>query len=197
MWSAVRAGSETGASVYSKVILRFYNGCVIVPTTGASVKNSDAFDGSNSTGNRGRGNPSFGNMTPLDLTKSPPRSPSEELAGLIMLPRMIDIARAKLPGGAVGEYQIGRGMSGVVLKHFRLTADEFIGIVARANDDDEVLATLPGGPGQTDHSKLSSFLKGLRVADVPDPFKAEFQSFYGKNLPADRLLLDVLEEDDA
>jgi len=35
------------------------------------------------------------------------------------------------------------------------------------------------------------------VADVPDPFKAEFQSFYGKNLPADRLLLDVLEEDDA
>ena len=134
-------------------------------------------------------------MTPLDLTKSPPRSPSEELAGLIMLPRMIDIARAKLPGGAVGEYQIGRGMSGVVLKHFRLTADEFIGIVARANDDDEVLATLPGGPGQTDHSKLSSFLKGLRVADVPDPFKAEFQSFYGKNLPADRLLLDVLEEE--
>jgi hypothetical protein len=25
----------------------------------------------------------------------------------------------------------------------------------------------------------------------------EFEAFYGKNLPADRLVLDVLEEDDA
>jgi hypothetical protein len=136
-------------------------------------------------------------MTPLDLTKSPPRSPSEELVGLIMLRRMIDIARAKMPGGAVGEYQIGRGMSGVVLRHFGLTADEFVGIVARARDDNEVLAMLPGGPVGTDHSKLSSFLNRLRVADVPDDLKAEFERYYGKNLPAGRLVLDVLKEDDA
>lgn len=136
-------------------------------------------------------------MTPLDLTKGPPRSPSEELAGLVMLPRMIDIARAKIPGGAVGEYQIGRGMSGVVLRHFGLTADEFVGIVARAKDDNEALAALPVGPGQTNHSRLSSFLKGLTVADVPADLKAEFERFYGKNLPAGRLVLDVLEEDDA
>lgn len=114
-----------------------------------------------------------------------------------MLPRMIDIARAKIPGGAVGEYQIGRGMSGVVLRHFGLNADEFVGLVARAKDDNEVLATLRGSPGQTDHSKLSNFLKGLTVADVPDAFKVEFERFYGKNLPAGRLVLDVLEEDDA
>ena len=136
-------------------------------------------------------------MTPLDLTKSPPRSPSEELAGLIMLPRMIDIARAKLPGGAVGDYQIGRGMSGVVLRHFRLTADEFVGLVARAKDENEVLATLPSRPGQTDHSKLSRVLKRLTVADVPADLKPEFERFYGKNLPAGRLVLDVLKEDDA
>jgi len=91
-----------------------------------------------------------------------------------MLPRMIDIARAKLPGGVVGEYQI-----------------------ARAKDEKEVMATVPGSSGQTDHSKLSSFLNGLTVADVPDTFKAEFERFYGKNLPAGRLVLDVLEEDDA
>lgn len=136
-------------------------------------------------------------MTPRDLTKIPPRSPRAQLDGLVMLPRMIDIARAKLPGGAVGEYQIGRGLSGVVLKHFRLTADEFVGIVAQAEDDDGVLEKLPGVPGQTDHSKLSSFLKGLTVADVPDDLRAEFQAFYGKNLPPDHLVLDVLEEDDA
>jgi hypothetical protein len=88
-------------------------------------------------------------MTPLDLTKIPSQSPREQLDGLVMLPRMIDIARAKLPDGTVGEYQIGRGMSGVVLKHFRLTADEFVGIVAQAEDDDGVLEKLPGVPGQT------------------------------------------------
>jgi hypothetical protein len=110
---------------------------------------------------------------------------------------MIDIARAKLPGGAVGDYQIGRGMSGVVLKHFRLTADEFIGIVAQAEDDNEVLSRLPDGLGQADHSKLSNFLQGLTVADVPDDLRGKFQAFYGKNLPPDRLVLDVLKEDDA
>jgi hypothetical protein len=114
-----------------------------------------------------------------------------------MLPRMIDIARAKLPGGGVGDYQIGRGMSGVVLKHFRLTADEFVGIVADAADDNEVLSKLPGGLGLADHSKISSFLQRLTVADVPDDLQAQFQAFYGKNLPADRLVLDVLKEDDA
>jgi hypothetical protein len=114
-----------------------------------------------------------------------------------MLPRMIDIARAKLADGAVGDYQIGRGMSKAVLKHFRLTADEFVGIVAEAEDDNEVLAKLPGGLGQADHSKLSSFLERLTVTDVPDDLQAEFQALYGKNLPADRLVLDVLEEDDA
>ena len=114
-----------------------------------------------------------------------------------MLPRMIDIARARLPGGEIGDYQIGRGISGVVLKHFRLTADEFVGIVAQAADDEEVLSRLPAGPGQTDHSKLSMRLQGLTVADVPDDLRPEFQAFYGKNLPANRLVLDVLDEDDA
>jgi hypothetical protein len=47
------------------------------------------------------------------------------------------------------------------------------------------------------HSKRSGILKGVTVADVPDDLRAEFQIFYGKNLPADRFVLDVLEEDDA
>ena len=114
-----------------------------------------------------------------------------------MLPRMIDIGRAKLPGGNVGDYQIGRGMSGVILKHFRMTADDFVQIVADAEDDSEVLRKLPDRPDQTDHSKLSGFLEGLTVANVPDDLRAEFHAFYGKNLPSTRLVLDVLEEDDA
>jgi hypothetical protein len=43
-----------------------------------------------------------------------------------MLPRMIDVARAKLPGGNVGQYQIGRGMSGLVLAAFGMSAENFV-----------------------------------------------------------------------
>jgi hypothetical protein len=110
---------------------------------------------------------------------------------------MIDIARAKLPGGVIGEYQIGRGMSGAILRHFGLTVDQFVDLIATAADDAAVREKLLKAPGQTGHSKLSSFLNGLTVAGVPDAFRPEFDAFYGKNLPPDRLVLDVLEEDDA
>jgi hypothetical protein len=41
---------------------------------------------------------------------------------------MIDIARAKLPGGDIGEYQIGRAksMSAVVLTAFSMSATQFV-----------------------------------------------------------------------
>ncbi|MEY2565337.1 MAG: hypothetical protein QOH88_3530 [Verrucomicrobiota bacterium] len=110
---------------------------------------------------------------------------------------MIDIARAKLPGGDNGGYQIGRGMSGRVLRHFGLTADEFVATVAAAKDDEEVLAQLPVVPGQADHSKVSRFLEGLTVADVPADMRAQFEEYYGKNQPTTRSVLDVIAEDDA
>jgi hypothetical protein len=73
-------------------------------------------------------------MTPLDLTKAPPRSPREELRGLCMLPRMIDIARAMLPGGQVGDYQIGRekSLSAIVLSVFGMSAPQFVQAVSDA-----------------------------------------------------------------
>ncbi len=136
-------------------------------------------------------------MTPLDLTKHPPRSPREALGGLVMLPRMIDIARAKLPGGNIGGYQIGRGISGRVFRHFSLTPDEFVAIVEAAKNDAEVLGKLPMVPGQADHSRVSRFLETITVADVPADMRAQFEEYYGKNQPATRSVLDVIAEDDA
>src|SRR6476620_8198634 len=83
-------------------------------------------------------------MTPLDLTKAPPRSTREELGGLCMLPRMIDVARSKLPGGDTGQYQIGRGMSGLVLRHLGMEVGEFVELVRNAENEDEVAAQLNG-----------------------------------------------------
>jgi uncharacterized protein DUF5069 len=134
-------------------------------------------------------------MTPLDLTQGPPRSPREELGGLCMLPRMIDIARAKLPGGDVGQYQIGRGMSALVLAAFGLSAERFVEIVRDAGTDADVAAAL-GRRVAVARRAVGARLGRVTVADVPADLKGSFQQFYGADLPSDRLVFDVLEADD-
>ena len=135
-------------------------------------------------------------MTPLDLTKTPPRSPREELRGLCMLPRMIDIARAMLPGGSVGEYQIGRGMSGAVFTAFGISAAEFIELVGDASSDEEVASAL-WSRRSVPAAALSRRLHSLTVADVPDGLRADFQRFYGSHHPPGTCVFDILEADDA
>src|SRR4051812_30098332 len=98
-------------------------------------------------------------MKPLDLTKEPPRSPREELGGLCMLPRMIDVARAKLPGGKIGEYQIGRGMSGLVLRHFEMNVDDFVECVRNAADEADVAAQLTGRKTEKENRMVSLRLR--------------------------------------
>ena len=136
-------------------------------------------------------------MTPLDLTKAPPRSPREELGGLCMLPRMIDVARAKLPGGNIGEYQIGRGMSGLVLRHFEMNVDEFVQRVRDAHDEADVAAQLAGRKTEKENRMVSLRLRRVTVKDVPDDLRESFERFYGADLPRDKRVFDILEEDDA
>src|SRR3954471_17733505 len=136
-------------------------------------------------------------MTPLDLTQTPPRSPRQEIGGLCMLPRMIDVARAKLPGGKIGTYQIGRGMSRLVLAHLEITADEFVDVVAKAANEDEVVAKFADKRTPADNRMLNVRLRRITVADVPDDLRKSFERFYGADLPANKRVFDVLEEDDA
>lgn len=136
-------------------------------------------------------------MTPLDLSQGPPRSPREEIGGLCMLPRMIDIARAKLPGGNVGEYQIGRGMSGLVLGHLGLDAAEFVECVRIAANDEAVATQLCARRTPAENRALSLRLRRVTVADVPADLRPSFERFYGTDLPRNRRVLEILEEDDA
>jgi hypothetical protein len=135
-------------------------------------------------------------MMPIDLTKAPPRSPREELRGLCMLPRMIDIARAMLPRGSVGQYQIGRGVSGAVFTAFGISTAEFIDLVRDASSDDEVASAL-WSRRSVPATALNRRLHSLTVADVPEELRADFQRFYGSQYPPDRCVLDILEADDA
>jgi hypothetical protein len=112
-----------------------------------------------------------------------------------MLPRMIDVARAKLPGGNVGQYQIGRGMSGLVLAAFGLTAEQFVELVRDVGTDADLAAAI-GRRIAVARRAVGARLCRLTVADVPADLKASFQEFYGSDLPPDRLVFDVLEADD-
>jgi hypothetical protein len=112
-----------------------------------------------------------------------------------MLPRMIDVARAKLPGGNVGQYQIGRGMSAVVLRALDLTADRFVEIVGDASTDADVAMALGRGVAVARRA-FGAQLGRVTVADVPADLKASFQQFYGADIPSDRLVFDILEADD-
>ena len=112
-----------------------------------------------------------------------------------MLPRMIDVARARLPGGNVGQYQIGRGMSGLVLAGFGMTAEQFVEIVRDAGTDTDVAAAL-GRRVAVARRAVGARLYRVTVADVPTDLKESFQQFYGADLPSDRLVFDVLEADD-
>jgi uncharacterized protein DUF5069 len=136
-------------------------------------------------------------MTSRDLTKAPARSPREELAGLCMLPRMIDIARAKLPGGNIGQYQIGRGMSGLVLAHLDMDVAEFVACVSDATNDEEIATRLLARRSRAEHRLLGLRLRRVTVGDVPADLRPQFEKFYGADIPATKRLFELLEEDDA
>ena len=136
-------------------------------------------------------------MTPLDLTTAPPRSPREELGGLCMLPRMIDVARARLPGGNIGQYQIGRGMSGLVLAQLGMNVDDFVACVSEATEEEEIGARLLGGRDKAELRLLGLRLRRVTVADVPPDLLESFERFYGADLPPNKRVFDLLEEDDA
>jgi hypothetical protein len=114
-----------------------------------------------------------------------------------MLPRMIDVARAKLPGGNIGQYQIGRGMSGLVLDHLGMEVAEFVACVREAANEEEIAERLLAGRNRADLRLLGVRLRRATVADVPPELRGQFEQFYGADLPPTKRVFDILEEDDA
>lgn len=72
----------------------------------------------------------------MDLSKEFPRSPREQLNGIMLLPRAIDKARAQLEG-KLGEYiYFGCGLNRRLFNTLGVTEDEFLDEVRRSPDDD-------------------------------------------------------------
>src|SRR5215469_6428078 len=79
----------------------------------------------------------------IDLTNSYPRGPRERLAGVSMLARTIDKARAQL-AGMLGEYIYDCPMDRQLFSTLGIAGDEFLEVVSRSPDDIAVVAWLRG-----------------------------------------------------
>ena len=76
-----------------------------------------------------------------DLTQHPPRSPRVRLGGLVILPRMIDKARAT-KAGKNGEYTYGCSLDRNVLDFLGIEADAIKAQIDNGLGDGEILAWL-------------------------------------------------------
>lgn len=75
----------------------------------------------------------------MDLTRDYPRSPRDQLDGMMMLPRAIDKARAQLEG-KLGEYiYYGCRFNLHLFNTLGVTEDEFLDAVRRTPNDEAVV----------------------------------------------------------
>lgn len=140
-------------------------------------------------------------MEALDLRKAPPRSPREELDGLMMMPRTIDKLRSQLPGGNPGQYFINpvrvTGLSVFLLARLGITEEALLDVVTRAKDDEEVAAWLRENVDTSKYEKINKTIASIEPEHSEDP--AIVRSIYADTLAADPSLtkiVDIIEADD-
>ena len=73
-----------------------------------------------------------------DLTQHPPRSPRIRLGGYVVLPRILDKARAHL-AGKCGEYKWNNPLDQRMLTFMGIKAEDFLAAVQSRNSDTEML----------------------------------------------------------
>jgi hypothetical protein len=136
-------------------------------------------------------------MDPLDLTKRPPRSPREKLAGLVMLPRTIDKMRALLPGGDIGDYKL-EGFSIRLLEAIGIKPADLQAIVASAASQEEVGAWVQAHSDPSKHEEINQRLARRSIKDIAPESLAHFESMYPdhKQTPSG-VFFDIIDADDA
>jgi Domain of unknown function (DUF5069) len=136
-------------------------------------------------------------MKPLDLTKQPPRSPREKLAGIYFLPRTIDKMRALLPGGNMGSYKID-GMSTRVLSTIGISVEDLQAEVARAASEDEVAAWVLERSDANKHDEANRVAAQRSINDVlPENRERIKQMYPDYEKIASGLFFDIIDADDA
>lgn len=114
----------------------------------------------------------------MDLSKEYPRSPREELDGMMLLPRAIDKARAQLDG-KLGEYvYYGCRLNLKLFNTLGVTEDEFLDAVRTTQDDDGVLEWIAEFvlPERDSVAKMNDWVQHNEPAgDEREAFRAELE----------------------
>lgn len=139
-------------------------------------------------------------MQPLDLSQRPPRSPHEELGGLVFLPRTIDKLRAMLPGGNPGGYVINgpiKGMSGYLLERLGISEAQLSAVIAQAPDEGAVVGWIRAHSDPSQYGKISETIRAIKPKHAED--LAVFTEIYAETLrlhPGLERIIDIIEADD-
>lgn len=75
----------------------------------------------------------------MDLSKDYPRSPRDQLDGIMLLPRAVDKARAQLENKLGSYVYYGCALNTRLFNMLGVTDDEFLDAVRRSPDDDAVI----------------------------------------------------------
>ena len=139
-------------------------------------------------------------MEPLDLRTTPPRSPYDELDGLMLMPRTIDKLRAQLPGGNPGEYYINgpiKGISGYLLERLGISEDELRAAVRESASENDVAAWLRERTDASQYSAINATLRRIKPKHAEDEawLRAEYAATIVAH-PELEFIVDILDADD-
>ena len=99
-----------------------------------------------------------------DLRVHPPRSPWQQLAGLVFLPRTVDKVRAKLQG-TLGLYKVTPGISAYLFEYLGITEEQFTDAVRDAASDDDVAEWIRTHCNTTTFNDINARLSGRAIRD--------------------------------
>lgn len=130
-----------------------------------------------------------------DLSKEPPRSPRETLAGYIIAARMLDKCRASL-NGTLGEYSFNGYMDRLFFDFAQIDAEEFKSFVATGATDAAVTDWIQK------HSKIkerieivhwNNNLRHLTIKDLADELQEFFEDYIAQHVPKHRPVYHVFD----
>jgi hypothetical protein len=130
-----------------------------------------------------------------DLSKEPPRSPRETLAGYIVVGRVLDKCRAFL-NGTLGEYNFNSYMDRLFFDFTQIDAEDFQTFVATGVDDTSVASWIQANSKVQDKLMITKWNNQLRDAllkDMPDSFQLHFEDYIEQYLPKHRPVYHIFD----
>ncbi|MBC5811190.1 MAG: DUF5069 domain-containing protein [Candidatus Eremiobacteraeota bacterium] len=136
-------------------------------------------------------------MEPLDLTKMPPRSPREKIAGYVLLARTIDKLRAQLPGGKLGAYHV-EGASNLLLGTLGVSEEQLQAAVAAATSDGDVAAWVRTHAKTAGADDFNQMILTKTLASLDPENAAHFRAQLEPSIRNEELglLVDAIDRDD-